>query len=238
VGSPKNNDAVAGAASESSSNFPRSVVVAEDDAFMRSLISEYLETAGFLVTTANSATDARRLIRAVDPDAVVLDVDLGPGPTGLDVAMGIPELGNEVGLVFLTNFSDPRFAGYDVRAAHPRAAYLNKHMMEDASTLLSALNAVLMDRDLEGFRFDRRQDRPFANLSKSQIQALRLIAQGKTNRQIADIRQRSLAATESLVARTLLAIGISSSTDGNIRVDAARQYIMNAGVPREDLTTS
>jgi len=202
---------------------------------MRSLISEYLEAAGFLVTTATSAADARRQIRAVDPDAVVLDVDLGPGPTGLDVAMGIPELGNEIGLVFLTNYADPRFAGYDVRSAHPRAAYLNKHMMEDASTLLSALNAVLMEQDLNGFRFDRRPDRPFANLSKSQIQALRLIAQGKTNQQIADIRQRSLAATESLVTRTLAAIGIATSSEGNARVDAARQFMMGVGVPREDL---
>jgi DNA-binding NarL/FixJ family response regulator len=210
-------------------------VVVEDDGFMRSLISEYLEAAGFLVTTATSAADARRQIRAVDPDAVVLDVDLGPGPTGLDVAMGIPELGNEIGLVFLTNYADPRFAGYDVRSAHPRAAYLNKHMMEDASTLLSALNAVLMEQDLNGFRFDRRADRPFANLSKSQIQALRLIAQGKTNQQIADIRQRSLAATESLVTRTLAAIGIATASEGNARVDAARQFMMGVGVPREDL---
>jgi DNA-binding NtrC family response regulator len=165
VVSSGSDDSPVRAETELSRNFPRSVVVVEDDGFMRSLISEYLEAAGFLVTTATSAADARRQIRAVDPDAVVLDVDLGPGPTGLDLAMGIPELGNEIGLVFLTNYADPRFAGYDVRSAHPRAAYLNKHMMEDASTLLSALNAVLMEQDLNGFRFDRRADRPFANLS-------------------------------------------------------------------------
>jgi DNA-binding NarL/FixJ family response regulator len=209
--------------------FARSVVVVEDDSFMRSLIAEYLEKAGFHVTTAGTAVDARRQIRAVDPDAVVLDIDLGPGPTGLDLAKTINSA--EVGLVFLTNFSDPRFAGYDVKAAHPKAAYLNKHMLEDSAVLLDALNAVLLERNVEQYRFDSRDDRPMAQLSNSQIQALRLLAEGKTNQQIADVRQRSLAATESLVSRTLTAIGIDPTADHNSRVVAAMHFITRTGTP-------
>lgn len=207
--------------------FSRSVVVVEDDAFMRSLIAEYLEKGGFRVTTAGTAADAQRQIRAFDPDAIVLDIDLGSGPTGLDLARTINS--NEVGLVFLTNFSDPRFAGYDVKAAHPKAAYLNKHMLEDSGVLLDALNAVLLERDVANYRFDSRDDRPMAHLSNSQIQALRLIAEGKTNQQIAEIRQRSLAATESLVSRTLVAVGIDPGHDHNSRVVAAARFITLGG---------
>jgi len=207
--------------------FARSVVVVEDDSFMRSLIAEYLEKAGFQVTTAGTAVDARRQIRAVDPDAVVLDIDLGPGPTGLDLAKTINSA--EVGLVFLTNFSDPRFAGYDVKAAHPKAAYLNKHMLENSAVLLDALNAVLLERNVAHYRFDSRTDRPMAQLSNSQVQALRLLAEGKTNQQIAEIRQRSLAATESLVSRTLTAIGIDPTADHNSRVVAAMHFITRTG---------
>lgn len=216
--------------------YQRSVVVVEDDAFMRSLIAEYLEKAGFLVTTAGTAADARRQISAVDPDAVVLDVDLGPGPTGLDLASGLNVKSNEVGIVFLTNYSDPRFAGQDVKNAHPHAAYLNKHMLEDSSVLLDALNAVLLETEVENFRFDRRTDRPLAHLSGSQIQALRLIAEGKTNQQIADIRQRSLAATESLVTRTLSALGISNDIDINARVAAARKFMGQNAAPKSELS--
>jgi DNA-binding NarL/FixJ family response regulator len=214
--------------------YKRSVVVVEDDAFMRSLIAEYLEKAGFIVATAGTASDARRQISALDPDAVVLDVDLGPGPTGLDLAKGLNVRSNEIGIVFLTNFSDPRFAGHDVKNAYPHAAYLNKHMLEDSSVLLDALNAVLLETEVDKFRFDRRLDRPLANLSSSQIQALRLIAEGKTNQQIADIRQRSLAATESLVTRTLNALGISSETDVNARVAAAREFMAKVSIPRSE----
>ena len=168
--------------------FQRSVVIVEDDAFMRSLLAEYLEKAGFLVSTASSAADARRQINAVDPDAVVIDIDLGPGQSGLDVAATLNAEANEVGIVFLTNYSDPRFAGEELASVHPKAAYLNKHMIEDSSILLLALNAVLVERDVEAYRYDKRTDRPMARLSASQIQALRLLAEGKTNQQIAEAR--------------------------------------------------
>ena len=56
--------------------YQRAVVVVEDDDLVRSLLASYLENAGFLVSSAGNATDARRVINSVDPDAVVLDIDL------------------------------------------------------------------------------------------------------------------------------------------------------------------
>jgi DNA-binding NarL/FixJ family response regulator len=213
--------------------FQRSVVIVEDDSFMRSLLAEYLEKAGFLVSTASSAADARRQINAVDPDAVVIDIDLGPGQSGLDVAAALNTEANEVGIVFLTNYSDPRFAGEELTRIHPKAAYLNKHMIEDSSTLLFALNAVLVERDVEAYRYDKRTDRPMARLSASQIQALRLLADGKTNQQIAEARQRSLDATESLITRTLVSLGLDSNADINARVSAAKEFFAQNAQPRQ-----
>jgi DNA-binding NarL/FixJ family response regulator len=213
--------------------FQRSVVIVEDDSFMRSLLAEYLEKAGFLVSTASSAADARRQINAVDPDAVVIDIDLGPGQSGLDVAAALNTEANEVGIVFLTNYSDPRFAGEELTRVHPKAAYLNKHMIEDSSTLLLALNAVLVERDVEAYRYDKRTDRPMARLSASQIQALRLLADGKTNQQIAEARQRSLDATESLITRTLASLGLDSNADINARVSAAKEFFAQNAQPRQ-----
>ena len=212
--------------------FQRSVVVVEDDSFMRSLLAEYLEQAGFLVSTASSAADARRQINAVDPDAVVLDIDLGPGPSGLDVAATLNTEANEVGIVFLTNYSDPRFAGEELTRVHPKAAYLNKHMIEDSSVLVAALNAVLVELDVEAYRYDKRADRPMSRLSASQIQALRLLAEGKTNQQIAEARKRTVEATESLITRTLAALGLDSTADMNARVTAAKEFMSQIAPPR------
>jgi DNA-binding NarL/FixJ family response regulator len=208
------------------------VLIVEDDAFIRGLIAEYLSKAGFAVTQASNAAEASRLIHLIDPDALVLDIDLGAGPSGIDLVKGLNLNSNEIGIVFLTNFSDPRFAGHETDSAKPNTAYLNKHMLDSPTVLLDALNAVLSETDVELYRFDKREDRPMAHLSYSQIQVLRLLADGKTNAQIAEIRDRSLGATESLITRTLSALGISQAGDLNARVMAAREFIMQLSDPK------
>lgn len=212
-------------------NFARTVLVVEDNDFMRALISDSLELKGFSVTSAASAADAKRLIHAVDPDAIVLDIDLGPGPTGFDIADMLKSQASEVAILFLTSIPDPRFAGRDEKAVYKNAAYLNKHLLEDTSVLVDALEAVLTERGVREFRHDELDNRPLANLSRTQIQVLQLLAEGKTNQQIADIRKRSLAATSSAVTRTLEAIGVDADAEQNVRVAAAIAYASNVKIP-------
>jgi DNA-binding NarL/FixJ family response regulator len=215
--------------------YQRSVVVVEDDPFLRGLIADSLEKADFQVSTAATAADARRVINAVDPDAVVLDIDLGAGPTGLDIGEALMAKSDEIAIVYLTSLADPRFASRKDAKVNSRAAYLNKHMLEDSQVLVDALEAVLHEADISAFRHDRRADRPLAQLSSTQIQVLQLLAQGKTNVQIAEARGRSLPATESVISRTLVALGIDVSTDINARVAAASQYISQVKVPSNDV---
>ena len=202
----------------------RSVIVVEDDAFMRSLLADSLEKAGFEVSTAASAADAKRLMKVLDPDAVVLDIDLGPGPTGFDIADNLRKSAPDVAIVFLTSLPDPRFAGAEASAVYKNAAYLNKHLVSDAYTLVEALEAVLLERGVSNFRHHELPERPLATLSRTQIQVLQLIAEGKTNQQIANLRKRSLAATESAITRTLEALGVDARADQNVRVAAAMRY--------------
>lgn len=211
--------------------FTRSVVVVEDDAFLRSLLADSLEKSGFDVSTAASASDAKRIIRVVDPDAVVLDIDLGPGPNGFDIADNLRKAAKDVAIVFLTSLPDPRFAGRDKKAVYKNSAYLNKHLLSDTSTLIDALESVLTERGVKGYRHHELEDRPLVNLSRTQIQVLQLLAEGKTNQQIADLRKRSLAATESAITRTLEALGVDAQAEQNVRVAAAMRY---AGVVRSN----
>ena len=90
--------------------YKRTVVVVENDDFLRSLIADSLEKAGFNVATAANGLDAKRMIFSIDPDVLILDIDLGHGPTGLDIAAQISMTVPEVGIVFLTDLPDPRFA--------------------------------------------------------------------------------------------------------------------------------
>ena len=221
--------------SSSSRAFARTILVVEDNDFMRGLISDSLELRGFSVAAAASAVDARRLLDRLDPDAVILDIDLGAGPTGLDLAEMIQAKASDVAILFLTSIPDPRFAGKSDSSVQKNVAYLNKNLLKDTGVLIDALEAVLTERSLSSYRHNELDSRPLSKLSRTQIQVLQLLAEGKTNQQIADIRKRSLAATSSAVTRTLEAIGISETADQNVRVAAAVEYVSKVGLARTNV---
>lgn len=201
----------------------RTVLVVENEDFLRSLIADSLEKFGFSVATAANGLDAKRIIKSVDPDAAILDIDLGNGPTGLDIAAQLAISSPEIGIIFLTDLPDPRFA----REAHEvkkNQAYLNKSLLSDSTTLVEAVEAVLRERNVENYRHDKLNNRPLSNLSRTQLEILKLIVEGRTNQQIADLRQRSLGATESAITRTLEALGIDRDADLNVRAEAVRTY--------------
>jgi DNA-binding NarL/FixJ family response regulator len=201
----------------------RTVLVVENEDFLRSLIADSLEKAGFIVATAANGLDAKRLISSVDPDALILDIDLGHGPTGLDVAAQISLTTPEVGIVFLTDLPDPRFAR-EKHEIKKNQAYLNKKLLADSAVLVEAIEAVLLETEIDDFRHDQLEGRPLANLSRTQLQILKLLSEGKTNQQIADARGRSLSATESAVTRTLEELDIPKDAEVNVRVVATRKY--------------
>ncbi|HEY2856212.1 MAG TPA: chemotaxis response regulator protein-glutamate methylesterase [Gemmatimonadaceae bacterium] len=66
----------AGAGARDSSR--RSVLVVDDSAFMRRLITQILESSGefHVVATARNGVDALQKVHALDPDLVTLDVDM------------------------------------------------------------------------------------------------------------------------------------------------------------------
>jgi DNA-binding NarL/FixJ family response regulator len=210
------------------------VSIIEDDPLIRSLVASHLENAGFQVSVAGNFIDGMRLIESVDPDAVVLDIDLGPGPGGMEIAERLQGSSEEVAIVFLTSLSDPRFSNSAKNAVPNNAAYLNKHLLTDAQSIVDALNAVLTGRGIKNFRHDLEDGRPLSHLSSVQIQVLRLISEGKTNQQIADIRGRSLAATESVITRTLTALGLDGESDKNSRVAAAHKFMNFISVPQTE----
>ena len=212
---------------DQTSALTRSVVVVEDDHFMRSLIAETLEGAGFQVQTAANASDAKRAVRILDPDAVVIDINLGDGPDGFDLAQSIRKTSSEIAVVFLTAQPDPRFSGKSPSAVVKNAVYLNKNLLTSTNTLLDALEAALVERDTDKYRHDQLTDRPLGQLSNTQVQVLRLIAEGLTNQQIADARKRATAATESVITRTLEALGIAKDAELNVRVAAAVKFVSN-----------
>lgn len=208
----------------------RSVLVVEDDALLRELLASLLESKGFVVETAANASDARRAFDRGDHDALVLDVELGPGPNGFDLAHTLLDKSPHTAVVFLTNVPDPRFVDVDPQGLPRGIAYLRKSSLGDVDTLLAALEAALRGSGVDRFRDDLDPHRPAASLTRKQVSVLRLAALGHTNAQIAQERGVSVKAVEDTMSRACQALGVSE-TNRNVRVAAVRRFLELTGSP-------
>jgi len=61
------------------------ILVVDDEAPTRELLSIYLKRRGSTVTTASTAADALRLVGELSIDLVILDINLGEKTSGLDL---------------------------------------------------------------------------------------------------------------------------------------------------------
>lgn len=104
---------------------PRAVLLIEDDALLAMMVADLLEGRGLVVQAAESFAGALELLRCwPDTEAVVTDVDLGPGPDGVAVgaaalAANLPHLR---GVIYATGHAE-RFERHPLG---PREALLPK----------------------------------------------------------------------------------------------------------------
>jgi two-component system phosphate regulon response regulator OmpR len=89
------------------------IMVVDDDARLRGLLSRYLVDKGFRVTTAENAGDARDKLRFMNPDLLVLDVMM-PDETGLALTEALRRDRSDLPVVLLTARGAPedRIAGF------------------------------------------------------------------------------------------------------------------------------
>lgn len=203
-----------------------SVLVVEDDSFSRSLIARVLESANFEVETADSANKAMGLLDTFNPRVCLVDLDLGPGPTGVDLAHAIRARIPAVGIVFLSSFKDHRLS----RAADlplPKGA---RYLTKGALNQIERLTTELLSASLKPLTIERGLH-PKVPLTSHQMEIMRLVAQGLTNQQIALEQGTSEKAIEHVIARILQRIGVDRNPRLNPRVQLVQAYAELSGRP-------
>lgn len=200
----------------------RNIVLVEDDSLLRSLLASQLRLWGFGVHTAGSAAEATKLCLDVDPDGVVLDVDLGTGANGFQLAEALGRQLPHLAIVFLTRFPDARSSISRMSPALRGASYVNKNAIDESDELLEAINAALNDagRTVKGPALSTQ---PLAGLTRRQLDVLRMMHDGKTNAQITRERGTTLSATENLITRIFRELEIDRNV-ANPRAIAVRKY--------------
>jgi DNA-binding NarL/FixJ family response regulator len=212
-------------------DFNLRILAVDDDVLVGNLLRQTLMGMGYEVQLAQDAATARTIAKTFDPDVAILDVDLGSGPDGFDLAVALKNSSPGLAIVFLTNVADPRMAGKTARNMPAGSAYLLKSNMGDARALNRAIEEVARGKGKQ-FRDDISNMHPLKKLSNSQLDVIRLLAMGKSNEEIALIRGTTVRAVRLILVRAYKVLGISESGGSERRVKAALEYLKVAGTPR------
>jgi DNA-binding NarL/FixJ family response regulator len=208
--------------------FKLRVLVVDDEPLVRSLLTEVVKTLGYEVRAAESAADARKICQTFDADVAIIDVDLGPGPNGFDLAATLRALNSAIAIIFLTNLVEPKLAGRSGKDLPSGYAYLVKSRMSDTAALNEVIRQVSRGKGGD-YRDDLQADNPLSELSRSQLDVIRLLAQGKSNEEIAEIRGTTVRAVRMILVRAFQALGIEEDAGPEKRVQAAIKYLKTTG---------
>ena len=198
------------------------VLLVEDEEFTRILIRDALTNIGMTVLAVASVNRALAEIEEFDPNVVVTDLDLGPGPDGADLLHKVEEERPWTGMVVLTAHASPELAVHGGRTIPEGATYLVKSQISSASSLKSAIEESIASPGLSQKAVKNSEDQYIVSSMQGEI--LRMIADGLSNAAIAREKNVTLRAAEALVQRTFTALGVKGNPDVNSRVVAVRLW--------------
>ncbi len=201
------------------------VVVADDHSLTLQGVSDSLISHGIsIVGRGRSAGEAVALVKEQKPDALVTDLDFGPGPTGLDIAESLRATLPKLGIVVLSAYGDPRLHSESLTKAPAGLVYLIKQQVHSTAALADAI-VVSIDKAAKA----ERGELPTINLTSAQISVLRLVAKGLSNSAIAE----ELSVTEDSVSKTinrmLKRLGIQQNSTVNSRAALLHSYFDMVG---------
>jgi two-component system, NarL family, response regulator DevR len=179
-----------------------------------------------VVGEAGSVTDALNRIPTVNPDVAVLDVRL-PDGSGVELCRELRSSRPELACLMLTSFDDDEALFEAIVAG--AAGYVLKQVkgsdIVDAVRQVGAgrslLDPMMTSRVMERLRRGSAEDQRLAGLSGQERKILELLAEGKTNRQIAGEMFLAEKTVKNYVSNLLTKMGMSRRTEA--AVYAARQ---------------
>ncbi len=206
------------------------MLLVEDTAALRTLLSSALTSSGFQVTACASANDAIKAFPKTDPDVLIADIDLGDRPNGVELATILRAQAPYLAVVFVTNYPTTKAFERTI-APPPRYALLQKDLLESTDQLIDVVESALNDADDPKVIMQDDPDHPFLKLTASQLEIVRLLAAGLTNAQIAERRGSTLRAVERMVTRAFETLGLNDDPRHNPRVVVANLYTKTFGYP-------
>jgi len=216
---------------------PLRIVIGEDDVLLREGVARLLDDAGMdVVARAGDADDFLRKTLAHRPDVAVVDVQMPPRreDDGLQAAMTLRERLPEIGVLVLSQFYEESYALNLIGDRAQGVGYLLKERVADVDAFVDAVERVAaggsaLDPEIVGRMLGRRRTHgPLDDLTPREREVLAAMAEGKSNRGIAESFVITETAVEKNVTRIFNKLGLGQSTTAHRRVLAVLTYLRNS----------
>jgi len=207
------------------------LLVVEDEPLFRELLVRTLATEPTfqVVGEAENGEDSVRLASELEPDAVLMDIELGAGMDGLDAAALIKQHRPETGIVFLSAHHDRRYVTSLQLGDNPGCSYLLKQNARNVEAVVRAIEGsidglLVLDPALVS-QLSPRLGSSLSRLTPRQLETMRLIAQGHNNAAIAERMVLTEKSVETYINTIYQQLGLSAEPRVHARVKATLIYL-------------
>jgi DNA-binding NarL/FixJ family response regulator len=213
------------------------VAVADDSYLVREALTHVLEAASGVevIAACEDLASLQRVIDADNPDVVVTDIRMPPSDSdeGLRVAAELRRTHPGMGVVVLSQYSDPQYGLALLDSGSDGRAYLLKERIRHRGQLVSAIETVaqggsMIDAKVVEGLIDarRRAERSqLTELTHRELEILAFVARGHSNQAIADELVLTKRAIEKHINAIFLKLGLHDALDVSRRVKAALIYL-------------
>jgi DNA-binding NarL/FixJ family response regulator len=210
------------------------IVVADDSVLMREGVVRLLEEAGHeVVAQAGDADDLMRKVRAHKPDVAVVDIRMPPTNTddGLRAALALRAELPDTGVLVLSQYVEEGYAVDLLSEGGGGVGYLLKDRVGDISLFTDAVERVAaggsaLDPEVVSHMLQRkRSEDPLDELTPREREVLGLMAEGRSNKAVAEQLVVTERAVEKHVTSIFGKLRLSASSEDHRRVLAVLAYL-------------
>lgn len=206
------------------------LLIVENDAFAGNFMSKSLSDAGFSnILVADTVVDAMRVFREINPDTALIDIELGTGPNGIDLARAFRKIKDTVGIVFLTSIIDPRLIDLKGAEIPSGSIYLSKSLVSGLTEIADSLHESIVIGKSKSDSCLVKHKSGTTELSNGQCELIRLIAQGLSNKEIARSKFVTVKSVENSISRLAKKLDFKDENTNSQRVLIARRYFQMIG---------
>ena len=216
---------------------PIRVALGEDSLIVREGVHQLLavDPEVEIVAAVADQSSLREACEEHRPDVVLTDIRMPPTNTdeGISLAAELRSSHPEIGVVILSQFSDPTYALALLEQGSDRRAYLLKERVHNRAELMSAIRAVAEGGSMIDPKVvealvvarSRAERSPLNDLTARELEVLAEIAQGKSNTAIAESLFLTKRAVEKHINAIFWKLGLADAADVSKRVQAALMFL-------------